>query len=433
MKENHSIIVLGAGISGLSCGYYLHQKGCDVLVLEKTSEAGGWLKTEIRSGFFFEKGPRTFRTTAAGPMEELIRDLHLEGKRIFSTPETKKRYLWMNQRLRSIPPSKWDLFSVLLKEWRVPPEQEKEETIWEFAARRFSPRIADTLFDPLTLGIFAGDCRKLSVDACFPKFKEWECEHGSWTKAFFARRKSRKKKGMSLFSFQEGIQTLPRALAEKLAGNLRTQTDVKALHFHDDRIEVVTHDTTYTCDYLVSALPSHSIAHLFLPHNQEIAALLGSIPCQTIDVVNLGYAQKLSIPRGFGYLVPSKEQEEIFGAIFDSMIFPTQNRQENETRLTVMVKEGGNSLQRAIDAMKRHLKILALPTFTDITSAKEAIPQYEVGHAKKIEQLIQKMSYVFPRCRLIGNYLSGVSVGDCIARAKEAADTLLQTLSVSVR
>ncbi len=62
MRKKH-IIILGAGISGLSAAWYLNRSDhpVDVTVIEKTNRAGGWLHTEHSQEFHFEKGPRTFK------------------------------------------------------------------------------------------------------------------------------------------------------------------------------------------------------------------------------------------------------------------------------------------------------------------------------------------------------------------------------------
>jgi len=44
-----------------------------------------------------------------------------------------------------------------------------DETVWEFAARRLGAEVADRLVSPMSLGIFAGDARRLQdIQAKFP-------------------------------------------------------------------------------------------------------------------------------------------------------------------------------------------------------------------------------------------------------------------------
>ena len=48
--------VLGGGLSGLTLGFLLNQKGIDFELLEKESECGGLIRSTIESGFTFDYG-----------------------------------------------------------------------------------------------------------------------------------------------------------------------------------------------------------------------------------------------------------------------------------------------------------------------------------------------------------------------------------------
>jgi len=57
MEEQHrEIVIVGAGIAGLSCARGLQQKGHDILVLEAAPEVGGRLQTDRRDGFLLDRG-----------------------------------------------------------------------------------------------------------------------------------------------------------------------------------------------------------------------------------------------------------------------------------------------------------------------------------------------------------------------------------------
>ncbi len=418
MKKTRAII-LGAGISGLALAHYLRKKHCDVLILEKEARAGGVLWTDESSDFLFEKGPRTFQASRSPALLTLADELGLREQILFSAKEAKKRYLWTGGRLHALPgflgtPWSAGLIRALLKEWRVPVHQE-EESVWDFACRRFNSRVAEMLFDPLVLGIYAGDCRSLSMQACFPRIKALEEEHGSLTKAFLSA--SKKKKPRGLFSFVGGVETLVAALVENSEAQILFNQPVQAFRFHEDRAEVVTSNRTYTGDFVFSALPPHELGKLFQPLDQEIAEALCRIEMQELAAVNLGYRKQVLPLKGFGYLVPSRENEAVLGAVFDSAIFPQQNNFSQETRLTVMTK---GPVSTAIEAARRHLQILEPPDCVQITHA--AVPQYTLGYQRRIAALEEHLRHRFPRCQAIGNYLSGVSVNDCVAHAKRVAD-----------
>ena len=72
-------IVLGAGISGLTLGYYLHKKSSDFLVFESNGSIGGNISTTISNGFICENGPNTVLMNNMGT-KKLISDLQLEDE-----------------------------------------------------------------------------------------------------------------------------------------------------------------------------------------------------------------------------------------------------------------------------------------------------------------------------------------------------------------
>jgi len=48
---NKQVVVLGAGISGLTTAYLLNKEGFDVTVLEKNYEVGGSMESVFENGY----------------------------------------------------------------------------------------------------------------------------------------------------------------------------------------------------------------------------------------------------------------------------------------------------------------------------------------------------------------------------------------------
>ncbi len=57
-------LIIGAGLSGLTAAYRLHQQNRSVMVLEAADRVGGWIQTHHQAGYTFEGGPNTFPSTA---------------------------------------------------------------------------------------------------------------------------------------------------------------------------------------------------------------------------------------------------------------------------------------------------------------------------------------------------------------------------------
>jgi protoporphyrinogen/coproporphyrinogen III oxidase len=445
--QKKRIIILGAGISGLSAAWYLSRTGVplEITILEKSSRAGGWLHTDHTTGYHFEKGPRTFKVDKCPSTMQLIAELGLQEEVIWSEARPHHRYLWHEGELHRFPTNPLSfLFSpitkgfirALLTEWKKP-SKIGDETVWEFALRRFNYDVARLFFDPLVVGIFGGDIRKISVKACFPNLKNWEEKYGSLTKGFLAHRKE--KKGQSkysqdiegvplsaIFSFRCGIEQLPQSIVNQIPASMHYNCEAKEIDMDDEQIVVKTEKEQFTADYLFCALPVKETGYLFQKYVPEFTKELIKIPSEGVAVVNFGYDAHVLPVQGFGYLTPTYAHQEILGVVFDSSIFSEHNRKPHETRLTIKLQVTGRNEEAYVDAalrgIRRHLGISRMPQAVSFKHAKNAIPQYGVGHLEKMAEIKNCFRQRLPRCQLVGNYLNGVSVNNCIARSKEAVE-----------
>lgn len=436
MKKKH-VIVLGAGISGLSAAWFLSQSGqpVDVTLIEKTERAGGLLQTEYTPDFLFEKSARLFKADKSLELLKLAHALGLHDQIIHRTAKGFARYTYQDGKLRRFPDSPLGFcvssltrgfIPALVSEWKKPAKCE-DETVWEFVQRRLSPELARTFFDPLVVGIFGGDMRELSVRACFPLLKRCEEQHGSILRGLLHYWKSRPRS--PFFSFKQGVQQLIDRLLAKSGAECHFEQEVQRIAIKDNKVEVVTQDRIYYGDGLICALGLKESVQLLEPLASETARELQKIPALGMAVVNIGYKENVLPLQGFGYLVGKQAQEDILGVLFDSSLWPQHNRQAEETRLTVNIEEKGREeewyVHTALSALKKHLNLCATPAEVSVKRIVRAIPQYSPGHFEKIKTLTEELSKRLPRCFLAGNYLCGVSVEECIARAKQAVDECL--------
>jgi len=312
----------------------------------------------------------------------------------------------------------------------VPKGTKEDETVFDFSLRRFGKRTTKLLFDPLITGIYAGKIEDLSIRSCFPTLVDWEQQYGSVTRGFFS---SKNAQGSS-FSFKKGMEALPHAIAKQLNSEIQLSCQaVGLLPSPTGMIVLNTNGVAMKTEYVVSALPSGAIADLIAPLHTSLGALLTSIESTSVAIVQLGYRSSVLKHQGFGYLIPSEEKEEILGGIWDSSLFPQQNRGDM-TRLAIMIggardpqacwKRDEDLIAIALDAVRRHLDIDEKPCIAEVSRAHKAIPQYHVGHATKLKHISEITRKHFSQLYLIGPAFSGVSISDCIARAEEIAHTI---------
>jgi len=72
-KNPEKIIIVGAGMAGLTAGAYLTRVGYDVQILEKNDRTGGLLGTINKDGFYFDTGPRALINS--GIVKPILKEL----------------------------------------------------------------------------------------------------------------------------------------------------------------------------------------------------------------------------------------------------------------------------------------------------------------------------------------------------------------------
>ena len=73
MTSRNEVVIVGAGMAGLTAAAYLARENYDVLLLDKNDRSGGLLNTFDYDGFFFDTGPRAF--VNSGIVKPILKDL----------------------------------------------------------------------------------------------------------------------------------------------------------------------------------------------------------------------------------------------------------------------------------------------------------------------------------------------------------------------
>ena len=97
-------IILGAGISGLTLGYYLNNRDKDFLIFESSKYVGGNISTRNKKGFICENGPNTVLINNES-VRDLISDLKIKNDVLYPNKNNNKRFLIKKGKLIKIPQS----------------------------------------------------------------------------------------------------------------------------------------------------------------------------------------------------------------------------------------------------------------------------------------------------------------------------------------
>lgn len=454
-------VVIGAGISGLTTAYTLKKAGRNVLLLEVTDRAGGVIQSLDAEGFVIERGPNSLRGTHE--LIDLAEELGLMNELVAADPKAPA-YVYFNGALHPVPMSPPALITTkllstsaklrLLKEPFIKPRNESgEESLASFVRRRLGPELLDRLVAPFVSGIYAGDVERLSVQASFGKLADFEAAAGSILRGGLRAMKQAKQaaiqnpqspqrslKAYRLCSFKRGLQTLPLALAQALGESFITSAQVTQIksQISNPKFQIAfeRHGTqqTVAADRLIIATPADTAAGLLEDVAPALVPLLANIPYTSLVSVPLAYrvAQLARPLNGFGFLAPRSEGIRLLGSIWSSSLFPGRapegwvyctNFIGGETDRTAVMLSDEELIRVVHGDLHKVLGVKGEPRRLPITRWPRAIPQYIIGHAERMRRIDAEAAKIVG-LQIIGNYLHGVSIGDCLKNAKTAAEVV---------
>lgn len=455
------VVVVGGGIAGLSAAWAASGRaaevsgGLEVVLLERSGEVGGKARSLDGGGWLVEAGPGGF-LDGRPELERVIAASGLADERLPADAAAARRFIYRAGRMREVAasPIKFARSGLLsasgmlrvLAEPLVPARRDGgDETVWAFAARRIGREAADHLILPMALGIFAGDARRLSLPAAFPRMAALERDYGSLIRALIARR-GRTGTGR-LTSFREGLQALPRALARRGGFVVRCGAEVRALvrpaaSGEETRatwgVVLAGEREPLAAGAVVLAGEPFAMAALLRPHDPRAAADLDAIPCPAVTVAALGYeaAAAAVVPRGFGVLIARGEGFRALGNLWESYLYPGRSP---EGHVLIRAMYGGavdpeagalpedEVLALARTEVARLYGIADAPRFARVVRWPRAIPQYELGHLERVAR-IEGAVAALPGLAIAGNGLHGIAFGDAAASGVRAGERVVERL-----
>lgn len=462
-SSRYPVVVVGAGIAGLTCAYRLLKAGVEVHVFEAASRAGGMIHSERVGGHLFERGPTTVLSTSPR-INALIDDAGLRSRALLSAEQAGRRWVWRHDRLHKLPDSPQALFTcgalslpgrlrlmlepLISARLKGPPE-----TLEQMGHRRLGKEATAGLLDPFVTGVYAGRIDRLGVDA-LARLKNWERVHGSFFRAALAQQKAkaeeRRRRGESkpsgpppLISFPNGLAELTDTLAQDLGPRLHLGSRVRSLGRTGAHWRVAVRsagqDSTAMASAVIIAGSAGATGSLLEPWFGDDVAYLGRVETPHIATVGLGFPRRqvANALDGFGLLVASDSRlsADVLGVLFVSSIFPRRGP-ENEVTLTTMI--GGDRdpgaaevddealVRRSRAALERLLGATGEPTARCVTRWHRGIPQYLPGHLESVERVRQRLSQTVG-LYAVGNWCQGAGLEATVAAADEVVARALHT------
>lgn len=440
-------LIIGAGLSGLSIAWKLKQiPGHSILLLEQSARAGGAISSHSEDGYIAEGGPHGFLDNCA-ESRALLSETGLDKECLKASLSQFVRYVCMDGKLRLIPQSPLKILAAPLisplAKLRVAGDFLKkplagEPTVSEWVKHRFGKALLPYV-DAVFTGTYAGDLDRLVIDAVMPGVRKIEKEYGSvlygLLKKMQAGKKSRtkKKKGLpAMTSFPTGMSRLAERLYENLSDDeLQTNCPVYRISRNAEGWEVATEKETLLCRNLVLALPVN--ASLSLLANLTPPPLT-QIPEARIVTIALGFGAGASLPPGFGYLTPEREQRFCLGALFSSNMFPGRAPKDH---ILLEALVGGRRhperleldddtlIKEAVRDLQQLLNLPGQPSYARVLRPRAAIPQLEKGYPDLLKWR-NKMMKEKEGLYVTGFGWEGIGLNDMIKTAFRVSEAIKQ-------
>jgi protoporphyrinogen/coproporphyrinogen III oxidase len=449
------VAVLGAGIAGLAAAHGVRREAerrgtaVDLAVYEAGSRAGGRIRTTRDAGYLVEWAANGLLSNATAALA-LVTELGMGRDVVPSRKDAARRYIYADGRLHLLPlgPVSLARFGALSARSRLRVFAEPllarrsagEESVHAFAARHVGEEAAIRLIGTAVKGVYAGDARALSVDAAFPRMRELESKHRSLVVGMIRERKAPGGTG-PLWSLAEGLESVVRRLTDGLGPALHLGAPALAIERSAEwgpggRIRVrLASGATEGFDAVIVATPAREAAALLRGVDSGVAGGLAEIESAGVAVVALAFPTSAfrHAPDGYGFLVAPGEDLPVLGVLFESNLFPGRAPESmtlvramlgGVERPELLARGDAELVALACGALDRALGLKSGPERTWVIRQERAIPQYPVGHKRKMDETFGRLE-ALPGLHLVGNAYRGISVGAIAEEARAVAGRVL--------
>ncbi len=454
MTNNHTtekdIIIIGAGLTGLTAAHHLNKAGVDFHVLEKKDRPGGVIHSAQENGFNYEEGPNT-GVLGTAEVVELFEDLEGLCKLEVAKDEVNKRYILKDGEWQKLPSGliegiktplfTWkDKFRILGEPFRKPGKN-PHETLAEMVKRRMGQSFLDYAIDPFILGVYSGDPDYLIPKYALPKLYNLEQDYGSFIggaikKGFKKKDEQTKKITRKVFSAKGGLSSFTNALHQSAKPeNFSFGIENIEIHHRNGSFQVTGQkngeQVEFSSKKLITTTGAFALGEI-LPFisDSDISKITSLHYAKVVEIV-LGFNKWEGIPLdGFGGLIPFKENRSVLGYLFLSAFL--ENRAPKGGALITIFMGGvrkseltalsDDEIKEVIE--KETVDLMKLPEFKPdlfkIIRHSNAIPQYGVDSGIRFDT-IDYLQKEHPGLFIGGNLRSGIGMADRVKQGKELA------------
>ncbi|HRX72287.1 MAG: FAD-dependent oxidoreductase [Candidatus Competibacteraceae bacterium] len=386
------LLIIGAGISGLSMAHYAAAAGWSVRVLEQEHRVGGCLHshrfTGALDGFWLELGAHS-AFNSYGNLLAILESLHaLERLR----PRAKVGFrLFADGAVRRIP-TQLVFSELLLAPFRLLGLIKTGRGIAEYYGHIVGPRNYATVFEPAFSAVVCQPADEFPADALFnPRPRRKDVPRG--------------------FTLPGGLQTLADILAGSSGFRVELGRTVNDLQNQGEQFVIRTDGGDYTARALCLATPVAVTTRLLRPGFPKLTEQIMEVETATVETVGVAIPKsRLNLPRVAGLI--GRNQPFLSVVSRDTVPDPSYRGFTFHFRP-----------RRLDEAGKRDCiaQVLGLPNdqlvLTNVVSKTNQLPALRVGHVERTQAVDGLLAG--SRLALTGNYFTGIAIEDCVVRSRQ--------------
>ena len=439
--EKPSVTIVGGGVSGLACAYWLDQLFPQVSfqILERSQRAGGKIQTRRAAPWTLEAGPDNF--VSQGPtMLHLCGKLGLEG--LLQTPRVGKvGYLWNGQGLERLPASlhmglsrhPWmallcSSLSPLGKlraalEGLVPTPQGADERLGQFVRQHLDLEADKSMASPLSGGLFSTDASDGQAVTRFPE------------QAIYRQEAETARPEVTYRTFQGGMQVLVDRLAEAVRPHLRLGVTAESLQVDETGWLVTsTAGEIWSSQHLMLALPLRETAHLMLTCDAPLGQRLLALDTVSGVCVSLGWERPpAGVPSdGYGFVSQAGHSQPVLAATWsdpaDTGSFAVRAFLRSPPEHSGESTSADHLTQKVVQFLTPILGLCSPPAISQVDRYEQAFPALEIGNLPQLTELESL------RARHLGLHWTGPAFGaagipHCVLQAHRIARAIHEACS----
>jgi len=408
-RTTFSIIILGAGVSGLSYAYANVQKGTSVTILEKSDRIGGLMRTFNFNGFLFDFGPHIFRSKDEKILNFIKDLLHDNYRYISSNPAIFKYGKFFDN---VIPTITYRNIENLPEQVKDKAKIELETSNKEISLNNFKDCIVSQIGETLYWEFFGEYSKKWwGID---PENLSSDISPKNLTvgkdKSYAHITTNFEKPSEEIYPIKGGIFEIVRRLKEKVeafGGSILTNSNIKKLEYDGDEINkiIVERDKDEieietNGKLVVSTIPLTNLCKML------------KIESDLIYRGDICIFLKLDGNKMFNYSwVYFHDHDIVFSRIHEPLYYSEYNSPKGYTSLCVEV----TSFENDINWKDKYLGEKVIGQLIDLNIIKKnqepeilavekyahAYPIYTIDYKKKIEEVFSKLK-LFKNLKVIG-------------------------------